>query len=207
MNATFLSTHPPSVFRQDPSPEVDAAWNRIANTNTILVNTAEVERMGFDSSKTARYNADFNLGPDAHIGRIDMFHQIHCLNELRKEVNFDYYFGEKWPDHRPSALHRTHSSHCIYLLLQNIMCNSNVDIYMHYWIDTQNLPFPDFSINHQCRDFEAVLKWQEEHSVPLRYYMEHIKKPEDVFSRNMSQEYKQVTGYDPVTGLSNGHSG
>ena len=26
-------------------------------------------------------------------------------------------------------------------------------------------PFPDFNINHQCRDFAAIKQWQNEHAV------------------------------------------
>jgi hypothetical protein len=69
------------------------------------------------------------------------------------------------------------------------------------------LPFPDFSIEHKCRSFDTVLKWQEDNSVDLSVYMQKIKKPADAVERVTSNEYKRITGYDPVTGLSNGHSG
>ncbi len=37
-------------------------------------------------------------------------------------------------------------------------------------------PFPDFSINHQCRDFEAILQWRLEHEVNGSMY-EAIRPP------------------------------
>jgi hypothetical protein len=37
--------------------------------------------------------------------------------------------------------------------------------------------------------------------------MDKIKKPKDAANvRVTSDEYKELTGYDPLTGLSNGHS-
>lgn len=47
------------------------------------------------------------------------------------------------------------------------MCSSNVDIITLNWMETQELPFPDFSINHQCRDFDTLLQWRRENSVDM----------------------------------------
>jgi hypothetical protein len=131
MNASFVPEHPTSIYRQDPSPEVDAAWLRIANTNPIIVSAEEGIASGWDMSKAARFPSGFGFASDAYIGRVDVFHQLHCLDALRKEVNFMYYYGDSYPDGKPSDLHRTHTSHCVYLLLQNIMCTANVDLYSH----------------------------------------------------------------------------
>ncbi|KAE9375973.1 hypothetical protein N431DRAFT_404073 [Stipitochalara longipes BDJ] len=196
MNATVLNADPPSIYRADPSPEVDEAWHRIANTNTIVLSTEDVEKLGFNSSRTARYPPELGFGLDAHIGRIDVFHQLHCLNEIRKDVNFDHYFGHKYGNRsNVPEIHKLHTSHCIYLLMQNIMCNANVDIYMSYWVDVQNIPFPDFSINHQCRSFDALLFWQEANSLDFDSFT-NITKPGLRYERVMTQAYKAATKDD-----------
>lgn len=73
------------------------------------------------------------------------------------------------------------------------MCNANVDVFLHYWIDTltEMGPYPDFSINHRCRDFEGVLRYQEENSVDLGYYGENVVawRPEDVFRKDKDTLY------------------
>ena len=194
MNTSFVNSHPASIYRGDPSPEVDAAWHRIANVSPISLSTAEVDRLGFDSSRTARFPEIFGLGDDAHIARIDSFHAIHCLDRLRKDLHFDYYYNSTFPDGQPNAVHKLHTSHCLHVVLQNLMCNANVDPFMHYWVDTQDTPLPDFSANHKCRDFEAVLQWQEANSIGLAYYQSMAKMPANVTPRIMSDDFKTQNG-------------
>ncbi|KAH8665683.1 hypothetical protein BGZ61DRAFT_366243, partial [Ilyonectria robusta] len=56
--------------------------------------------------------------------------------------------------------------HCTDILMQHLMCNGNLDIITFNWVETQSNPFPDFAVNHQCRDFDAIYEWQDKHSVP-----------------------------------------
>jgi hypothetical protein len=53
------------------------------------------------------------------------------------------------------------------MLMQNIMCTGNTDVLTFNWMETQKWPFPDFFVNHQCRDFDAIVRWQEENALPL----------------------------------------
>ena len=87
-----------------------------------------------------------------------------------------------------------HLSHCIHVLLHSLMCAANTDPFVHYWVDVNEEPFPDFSIERKCQDFSAVLQWQEEKSVPMREYRGVIRKPERARVRVMSEEYKEMMG-------------
>jgi len=48
------------------------------------------------------------------------------------------------------------------------MCNADVGIITHNWIydekysDPKTRPFPDFSVEKKCRDFDSILRWLEE---------------------------------------------
>jgi Mycotoxin biosynthesis protein UstYa len=210
MNATLVEPDPLPIFRRPPSPEVDAEWNRLANIKPIVISRTDVMQLGRDPSVAAKWPESFGFGPEAYIGRIDVFHQIHCLDWLRREANFDHYYGRKWPPGtRASDMHRTHVSHCIYLLLQNLMCNANVDIYTHYWADAQLNAFPDFSVNHKCRNFDTILKWQEENSVDVDLFGA-IRKPPDYEARIMSHRFKELFGWfnsNPDDGSDSGEIG
>jgi hypothetical protein len=46
MDATLLKNEPLSIFRQDPSPDVDAAWERISNLRPIRILREEVIAAG-----------------------------------------------------------------------------------------------------------------------------------------------------------------
>lgn len=210
MNATLLEPDPLPIYRRPPSPEVDAAWNRLANIKPIVISRSDVIQLGRDPTVAAKWPESFGFGSDAYIGRIDVFHQIHCLDWLRREANFDHYYGRKWPPGTTASdMHRTHVSHCIYLLLQNLMCNANVDIYTHYWADAQLNAFPDFSVNHKCRDFDAILEWQEDNSIDVDLFGA-IRKPLDYEAKIMSHRFKELFGWfdlNPDDGSDSGEIG
>ena len=72
------------------------------------------------------------------------------------------------------------------------MCSANVDVYTHFWTNTNDNTFSDFNINRQCRDFDAILNWQEKTSVGA-YDLAQVRRPEeygDVY--RMTREFKEV---------------
>lgn len=103
-----------SVFRAPPSPEVDAAWERISSLMPHVIATEDVIKLGKDPSRTARWPEDWGFGPDAHIAELDILHTIHCLNAIRRDVHWQHYFGQQYPDGTFPELHRVHTDHCIY---------------------------------------------------------------------------------------------
>ena len=190
MNGTFLEQKPVSIFRQPPSPDVDAAWPRIETQRPIAISRDDVLAQGQDPARAAKFPESFGFGPEAYIGRIDVFHQIHCLNRLRMHLhgNYDYYYANKKENDK---YHELHVSHCVYMLLQNLMCTANVDVYTHTWLDAQKNTYLDFSMNHKCRDFDAVLKWHDENSVPLERFRA-LRRPEGFEAHIMNHDFKEV---------------
>ena len=186
LNGTFIDQG--SIYRQRPSPEVDAAWERVETQTPIPINRQDIIAQGKDPDDSVKWPEEFGFGPDAYIGRIDVFHQIHCLNQLRKHLyfNYDYYY------HGEHILYNElHVGHCLHTLLQNLMCTGNVDVYPHFWADAQQNAVPDFSINHKCRDFEAILEWHDKHAVPLDEFGA-IEIPEGKSPRIMVHAFKEA---------------
>lgn len=110
---------------------------------------------------------------------------------LRKEAFFDYYYSEVHPDGKPSESHKGHTSHCIYVLLQNLMCSASVDVMTHRWVDVQKHPVPDFNMNKQCRDFEAIVQWNEQNVVNATKYLD-LRRPLDAPFDIASDEFKRI---------------
>ncbi|CAN9228071.1 unnamed protein product [Alternaria sp. RS040] len=187
LNGTFIEMG--SIYRGRPSPEVDAAWERVETQTPIPISREDVVAQGKDPEDAVKWPVEFGFGPDAYIGRIDVFHQIHCLNVLRKHLhfNYDYYYAEE----RMNKYHELHTGHCVHILLQNIMCTGNVDVYPHFWADAQENAVPDFNINHKCRDFEAILKWHDEHAVPLDEFGA-LRIPDSKKPRIMVHAFKEA---------------
>jgi hypothetical protein len=51
-----------SIFRQPPSPAVDAAWNNLSNMNSIWISSSEILKMGKDPQTVAHFPEEFGLG-------------------------------------------------------------------------------------------------------------------------------------------------
>ena len=174
MSGELFPKNPPSIYRQDPSPELEAEWDRIGSSGKaggfLILYEDEVERLGKDPDKAVRAPEDWGYGSDAYVGSLDVFHQLHCVNELRMAAWYDEY-------HQPGSEHAgkdhplywIHLKHCVDMLVQNIKCTASVDIITQKWVDQQYHPFPDFNIYHQCRDFEAILDWQIKNRVTDKF--------------------------------------
>ncbi|KAI1844709.1 hypothetical protein JX266_009165 [Neoarthrinium moseri] len=151
-----------TIWRKPPSREVDAAWDFLSaeDMQLITVSADDILLAGKDPSRSVKAPASWGFGDDAYIAQVEVFHQIHCLNELRKEMHYDYYYSSP-----RTELHLSHKSHCVHMLLQTLMCNADVGIVTHQWVhddaysDPKTRPFPDFDVVKKCRDFDRVMHW------------------------------------------------
>lgn len=74
------------------------------------------------------------------------------------------------------------------------MCQADVGIYTHIWADANYNAFPDFSRNKKCRNFDAVLAWQEENSVDVGVFAA-LRKPPEYTAHIMNQRFKELFGW------------
>src|SRR3569833_3693575 len=118
-----------TIWRQPPSPEVDEAWDYISTEGfeIITVSETDVVNSGKDPTISLKAPSSWGAGDDAYIAQVEVFHQIHCLNELRKEMDYEYYY--KSP---PDELHKSHKRHCIHMLLQSLMCSADVGFFLFF---------------------------------------------------------------------------
>ena len=65
-NGSLLPDNPPSLYRQDPSKEVDQAWLRLTNINPIPMSAQDVRNIGYDPDIAARWPKEYGLGDDAY---------------------------------------------------------------------------------------------------------------------------------------------
>lgn len=176
----YNESNPLHIYRLPPSPEVDAAWERIANIGIHPVTREDVVRLGKNPDEAIIPPDDWEL--DGHyMVELDVFHQIHCLNALRQALvfNYDYYWGDRF-GLNPPLMFTTHLNHCTSMILQTLQCHADLDAITYRWRSGQDKPFPDFGTNKKCRDFEAILEWQERVQMPDRDgKWDRIVKPAD----------------------------
>ena len=196
MEATLLLPKNPSIFRQGPSLEVDLAWKKMWDSRPVPVSKEQVLAMGKDPAEAVQIPEDWGYGSEKYFGRVDVFHQIHCLDALRREAHFEHYYGKKYPNGYKDTtdMHRLHLSHCIHLLLQNIMCSANTDIYTHIWTDTLDHAFPDFNIEHQCKSFDTIMEWQSKNAIDEDRFV-NLTRPEGYSYRKMTHKFKEIHGW------------
>lgn len=159
------ASDPMAFAAAPPSKAVDEEWERVSRNMIFGLTKSDILRLQKDPNTAVKFNPDWNIthdGEDLYLGVLDVFHQIHCLNMLRQNliINYDYYWGKAY-GFRPEAFRERHLSHCTSILLQNIMCHADTEVVTHVWREGNPVPWPDFGVQKQCRDFEALISFRD----------------------------------------------
>ncbi|KAK3374968.1 hypothetical protein B0H63DRAFT_481410 [Podospora didyma] len=152
-------------------PEVDKAWDYIANDiGDIMITEEERVKLGLSPDSLRIQNP--RTGEWGYRAGVEVFHQLHCLNLLRQAVYRDYYGrkevgGDVGDADGPEDL-LGHVDHCIEAIRENMMCQSDVSVFTFKKFpeladEGVEGDWPDFQINHMCRNYEAIRKWNNDH--------------------------------------------
>lgn len=194
INGTFWPPDNPSVARQMTN-ESESQWEEWEIQRIIPVTAAQIRAMGVDPSTVSKLeDEDWELGDDAYMAVLDVYHQLHCLRILRQIA-----FPERYPNiskGRERPLWRTHVDHCVDILMQQLQCSGNVNLVTQHWVENHEWPFPIFSINRQCVDFEALTRWRRENSIDMDKYERIIKKPPGVKQLRAADDFYKYDAPD-----------
>lgn len=156
-------------------PNAEAAWIEFEHIRTIPLTKAQVLALGKDPSLTAKFeDAFWHMGEETYVGALDFFHQIHCLNMLRKAA-----FSGNAGLAGSKAQEVVHLQHCTDMLMQHMLCTADAGIITYQWREGNEYPFPDFSVKRECRDWRQLVEWRDGHAVDLERYKRYTK-PEGV---------------------------
>ncbi|PPJ55268.1 hypothetical protein CBER1_04282 [Cercospora berteroae] len=147
-----------NIFRQDPSPETDQAWEDLigGEANRIFVSKEDWIKTGLNPEVGAQWVGDPT--GQTYMAEINVFHLIHCLDMIRRGAFIDYYEFA-----RPiNPLYWSHFYHCLDMLRQELMCTASLDLSPLVWSEHQRLPFPYFTIDRQCRRWDDILRYRNE---------------------------------------------
>jgi hypothetical protein len=195
----FASKDSPSLARHKPSPEFDEFWEEWELTRVYPVTAAEIRAMGKDVSTAVKLeDSIWGLGDDAYGAIFDVYHQLHCLNFLRKLIYPNYYNVSTWHNADIEGLFEVHMNHCVDIVMQAIQCSGNVNLITLHWVETQTYPFPDMSVNRQCVNFDGITQYRLENTIDMDKYVEVMGKPEGVKEAPApSGYYDFFMGMDP----------
>ncbi|VUC21311.1 unnamed protein product, partial [Clonostachys rosea] len=164
-----------NIYRQQGSPEVDAAWDALGvNYRAGIISKEDGLASGLDSSfvqRADKYGGGFLVN-------VEGMHHLHCLNLLRKSLYFNYEHYKLLGHHafkNEEPILRRHVTHCLDTIRQVMMCNVDTAVLGQVWADP-NKPtaFPDFNTKHVCKNYESVRKWAEGIQAPP-----HDQVPDD----------------------------
>lgn len=99
---------------------------------------------------------------------LDMWHQLHCLNAIRKAI-----YPERWPEiwtHKEDGsinydtVEMKHIDHCIDHIRQSLQCFGDVSP-TGFFFDPLKGNNPRTEGTHMCKDFGQIKQWAVERQV------------------------------------------
>ncbi|TGJ79242.1 hypothetical protein E0Z10_g9525 [Xylaria hypoxylon] len=161
-------------FGGPPTPELEDRWDKLWSQGSIEISKSGVEKLGKSTDKLMHAKNDTTRG---YRGVLEVFHQLHCLNEIR-QYTWKAYYATHMPDwveaHRGrvdlnltdpnSVMDRLHVDHCIEALRLQLMCAGDVTPLL-LELDEDGDEKADFNVRHKCRKWEGITDWQFNHAI------------------------------------------
>lgn len=109
-------------------------------------------------------------GTGQYLASLDVFHQLHCVDLLRKSLHREYY-----DDHEgsfagaPENVVQGHLEHCVETLRQTIMCHGDISLLTYNWVEGRDMPYPNFNTVHTCKKWETLTEWNMERDITVEW--------------------------------------
>lgn len=116
-----------------------------------------------DLDATGRQSIALSDDSDRVVINLDVFHSLHCLNYIRESIFYEYYKSKI-----SKTVERSHIGHCIADLVSALKCHADISMQTYRWKQGRLLPWPQFDIEHECRNWESIMEWSKERSVDLQ---------------------------------------
>ncbi|KAK4455392.1 hypothetical protein QBC34DRAFT_445046 [Podospora aff. communis PSN243] len=149
----------PSIYRGEPTEELELAWNASLQRNPILIPREKL------SSFRRQGSSDFVTGTGTHqdsvVAHLEVFRDLACLNLLRQHTyrdEHDYRHLKAFQGSEEEIMTRVDA--CVQRLRQVLMCSGDATPYLIMVTPKKKLKeAPDFNTLHYCRNFDRILEW------------------------------------------------
>ncbi|KAE9374151.1 hypothetical protein N431DRAFT_464439 [Stipitochalara longipes BDJ] len=147
-------------------PEVDAAWGNITDAPTggaIGITKEQWEEVNPFHEWPVMLEEDHGTG--RYLASLDVFHQLHCVDLLRKSIHREYY-----NEHEGSfagAPEAVVMEHCVETLRQTLMCHGDMSLLTYNWVEGRDMPYPNFNTIHTCKDWDTLVAWNKQRDVTV----------------------------------------
>ncbi|KAL2060607.1 hypothetical protein VTL71DRAFT_9248 [Oculimacula yallundae] len=149
-NGTGYSLHNPTepTYVGPPSKEIDMAWEVLLKNRYFNVSEEEAE-LTFGKHH-GLYNHPNGVG---YLMGLDVFHALHCVEQLRRALDRDHYFNKQTKLRYPD---RGHRDHCLDHLRQQLMCHADLSPIPVIWYPGHGRSFVQSDVVHTCRNWDDV---------------------------------------------------
>ncbi|KXN82167.1 hypothetical protein AN958_02976 [Leucoagaricus sp. SymC.cos] len=134
------------VYEQEPSPRVDVAWRSLYDFSGSTL-------PGYNRTPSFNETLEFVKQQGTKIRLLDVFHELHCLDTIRRALYLHQY---------PEPVDSDHVIHCINSIRQSLMCMSDVSLVSWEWNNELGALVESDGNVHTCRDFEKIQQWASE---------------------------------------------
>ncbi|KAK3329255.1 hypothetical protein B0H66DRAFT_634462 [Apodospora peruviana] len=159
----------PYPWNLSPSEELDEAWNDLLLPTNIRVSGSELDSVNENRTTAVKVNGG---GGDDYLGVLGVYHNLHCLNMIRRKLSWDYY-ESRTPSNRLELTEPPHLAHCIDLIRQALLCRPNTAIFVSDYVnDPVQYTSDDIrsSANVQCVNWDSLHGWAKKRALlPGKY--------------------------------------
>ncbi|KZP22482.1 hypothetical protein FIBSPDRAFT_824591 [Athelia psychrophila] len=117
-----------------------------------------------------------DLSPATYAAGLDVFHQLHCLNFVRKALYPEHYNDSNRhhahattsiPPQTPGDLSEPfdHLDHCINNVREALMCNADLTPVVVQWDPDTQWHYAHLDVVHTCKDWVAIQGWAVDHAM------------------------------------------
>lgn len=91
---------------------------------------------------------------------LEAYSTLDCLNYVRKYTHRSYYNITK--DDAGTLLF----GKCIDKVREAVMCYADISFNTFTWVPQSLTPFPNFRVDHECKDWDRIVQWAKENQPP-----------------------------------------
>ncbi|KAH7382980.1 hypothetical protein BKA64DRAFT_174163 [Cadophora sp. MPI-SDFR-AT-0126] len=161
---TYFGEPDGSIYFGPSNNQTDAAWDGLLTNGPgiVWISPDAASKLSEPTERVRDYERKVNPDVPGYMGNIEVFHQLHCLNRIRKL--FYNQSREDVHDEIPE-MREPHTMHCFEYLRQVLQCHGDVGIMSLGWDAEGEAYTAIFETKRQCRNFEMIREWTREHQV------------------------------------------
>ncbi|KAI1821802.1 hypothetical protein F4861DRAFT_541578 [Xylaria intraflava] len=152
-------------------PEVDAAWDNITDSpvgGAIGITKEQWEAVNEYHDYPVLLDKDHGTGQ--YLASLDVFHQLHCVDLLRKALHREYYDQHEGSfAGAPESVVNGHLEHCVETLRQTLMCHGDISLLTYNWVEGRSMPHPNFNTVHTCKKWDKIIEWNQKRDVTVEW--------------------------------------